>query len=63
MSSSEFDSMKSLNSSNNGASRKGPPFHGWRSCREIKIQNANCQTGDKTASVRKKMSVREVARR
>ena len=28
-----------------GALRKGPPFHGSRSSREIKIQNASCQTG------------------
>ena len=24
---------------------KGPPFHGSRSSREIKIQNASCQMG------------------
>ena len=28
-----------------GALRKGPPFHGSRSSREIKIQNASCQMG------------------
>ena len=28
-----------------GALRKGPPFHGSRSSREIKIQNLNCQMG------------------
>ena len=31
--------------SKNGAWRKGPPFHGSRSRREIKSQNANCQMG------------------
>ena len=29
----------------NGALRKGPPFHGSRSSREIKTQNASCQMG------------------
>ena len=28
-----------------GALRKGPPFHGSRSSREITIQNASCQMG------------------
>ena len=28
-----------------GALRRGPPFHGSRSAREIKIQNASCQMG------------------
>ena len=28
-----------------GALRRGPPFHGSRSSREIKIQNASCQMG------------------
>ena len=28
-----------------GALRKGPPFHGSRSSREMKIQNASCQMG------------------
>ena len=28
-----------------GALRKGPPFHRSRSSREIKNQNASCQTG------------------
>ena len=28
-----------------GALRKGPPFHGSRSSREIKSQNASCQMG------------------
>ena len=28
-----------------GALRKGPPFHGSRSSREIKIENASCQMG------------------
>ena len=31
--------------STDGALRKGPPFHGWRSSREIEIQNASCQMG------------------
>ena len=53
-----------------GALRKGPPFHGSRSYREINIQNEGCQMGgrevkkgDKTASFCKKMSGREVTRR
>ena len=29
----------------NGALREGPPFHGSRSLKEIKIQNASCQMG------------------
>ena len=39
-----------------GALRQGPPFHGSRSYREIKIQNESCRigggqaAGDKTAS-------------
>ena len=33
--------------STDGALRKGPPFHGSRSAREIKIQNASCQMGDR----------------
>ena len=28
-----------------GALRKGPPFHGSRSSREIRVQNASCQLG------------------
>ena len=28
-----------------GALRKGPPFHGSRSSREIKSQNVSCQMG------------------
>ena len=28
-----------------GALRKGPPFHGSRSSREMKIQKASCQMG------------------
>ena len=28
-----------------GALRKGPPFHGSRSYREITLQNENCQMG------------------
>ena len=30
-----------------GALRKAPPFHGTRSSREIKFQNASCQMGDR----------------
>ena len=36
----------------NGALRKGPPFHGSRSSREIKIQNASCQMGDRVVTRR-----------
>ena len=28
-----------------GRCEKGPPFHGSRSSREVKIQNASCQMG------------------
>ena len=53
-----------------GAVRKGPPFQGSRSSKEMKIQNASCQMGvvaklqgDKTASFCKEMSGREVTGR
>ena len=49
-----------------GALRKGPPFHGSRSSREITIQNASCQmdghevTGRWNCFFLQKMSGREV---
>ena len=53
-----------------GALRKGPPFHGSRSSREIKIHSASCQMGgrevtrrDKTASFCREMIGREVTGR
>ena len=39
---SVLDRFQSVNI---GALRKGPPFHGSRSSKEIKIWNANCQMG------------------
>ena len=33
-----------------GALRKGPPFHGSRSSREIKIQNESCQMTGREAT-------------
>ena len=35
-----------------GALRKGPPFHGSRSLREMKIQNASCQMGGREVTGR-----------
>ena len=35
-----------------GALRSGPPFQGLRSWREIKIQNASCQMGDREVTGR-----------
>ena len=35
-----------------GALRKDPPFHGSRSSREIKLQNASCQMGGRKVTRR-----------
>ena len=35
--------------------RKGPPFHGSRSSREIKTQNASCQMGGREVTGEIKM--------
>ena len=38
-------------SSEFGVLRNGPPFHGSRSSREIKLQNASCQMGGREVTV------------
>ena len=65
-----FQESSDLSENYHGALRKGPPFHGSRSSREIKFQNASSQTGvvaklqgDKTASFCREMSGREVTGR
>ena len=44
----EFPGPKKLK----GALRKGPPFHGSRSLREEKVQNASCQMGGREVTRR-----------
>ena len=47
-----FSSLNYVFSCLFGALRKGPPFHGSQSSREIKLQNASCQMGGRESTWR-----------